>query len=80
MARPSVVLPEPLSPTTPTVWPARTVSETPSTALMWPTVRRSRPRWIGKWTLSASAAITAGALGSAGGGAPLGSAASRWRV
>ena len=32
MARPSVVLPEPDSPTTPTVWPSRTSSEIPSTA------------------------------------------------
>ena len=33
-ARPSVVLPEPDSPTMPTVWPSRTASDTPSTALM----------------------------------------------
>ncbi len=33
MARPSVVLPEPDSPTTPTVSPARTRTETPSTRL-----------------------------------------------
>ena len=33
-ARPSVVLPEPDSPTMPTVWPARSVMSTPSTALM----------------------------------------------
>ena len=32
-ASPSVVLPEPLSPTTPTVCPSRTVTLTPSTAL-----------------------------------------------
>ena len=49
-ARPSVVLPEPLSPTTPSVWPSRTVELTPSTALTWPTVRRSTPRLIGNQT------------------------------
>ena len=31
-AKPSVVLPEPDSPTTPTVWPSRTSIVTPSTA------------------------------------------------
>ena len=43
-ARPSVVLPEPLSPTTPTVWPARIVVEMPSTALIQPVVRRNSAR------------------------------------
>ena len=51
MARPSVVLPEPDSPTTPRVWPSRTVTVTPSTALTWPTVRRRRPALIGNQTL-----------------------------
>src|SRR5438445_445557 len=35
-ARPSVVLPEPDSPTMPTVWPSRTATLTPSTALTLP--------------------------------------------
>src|SRR6266567_2254651 len=47
IARPSVVLPEPDSPTTPSVSPLRTSMVTPSTALMWPTVLRSTPRLIG---------------------------------
>ena len=55
MARPSVVLPEPDSPTTPTVSPSRTTSETPSTAFTWPTVRRRKPRLIGNQTLTSSA-------------------------
>ena len=53
-ARPSVVLPEPDSPTTPSVCPSRTATSTPSTALMWPTVRRKKPRWIGNQTLRSS--------------------------
>ncbi len=44
MARPSVVLPEPLSPTTPRVSPARSAIEARLTALTWPTVRRRKPR------------------------------------
>ncbi len=50
MARPSVVLPEPDSPTTPSVSPLRTSTLTPSTALMWPTTLRSTPRLIGNQT------------------------------
>ena len=65
-ASPSVVLPEPLSPTTPTVWPSRTVTLTPSTAFTWSTVRRSTPALIGNQTFTSSAAMTTGA--SAGGG------------
>ena len=56
-----MVLPEPLSPTTPTVWPSRTVTLTPSTALTCPTVRRSSPRRIGNHTRTSSASITTGA-------------------
>ena len=48
IARPSVVLPEPDSPTTPSVSPLRTSMLMPSTALMWPTTLRSTPRLIGK--------------------------------
>ncbi len=50
MARPSVVLPEPDSPTTPTVSPSRTLTETPSTALTNPTVLRKKPRLMGNQT------------------------------
>ena len=42
-ASPSVVLPEPDSPTTPSVSPLRTARLTPSTALIWPTVVRKQP-------------------------------------
>ena len=76
-ASPSVVLPEPDSPTTPSVCPSRTATSTPSTALMWPTVRRKKPRWIGNQTLRSSASITTGASRSAFGGLPFGSAARR---
>ena len=77
---PSVVLPEPDSPTTPTVCPSRTSTETPSTALTWPTVRLSTPRWMGNQTRRASARITSAAVSSAGGGRAAGSAASSFRV
>ena len=43
MQRASVDLPHPVSPTSPRVCPRRMVSETPSTAWTWPTVRPSRP-------------------------------------
>ncbi len=76
MACPSVVLPEPDLPTTPTVWPSRTASDTPSTAFTWPTVRRKKPRLIGNQTRRFSVLAMVGALVSSGGGSPLGSAAS----
>ena len=76
----SVVLPDPLSPTTPSVRPSRTVTETPSTALMWPTTRRRMPRLTGNQTFRSSAAITGSAAPSAATGLPLGSAASRCLV
>jgi hypothetical protein len=79
-ARPSVVLPEPDSPTTPSVWPARTVTSMPSTAFTWSTVLRKKPCLIGNHTLTPSPDITVFALVSAAGGWPFGSAASRWRV
>jgi hypothetical protein len=59
-------LPEPLSPTTPSVVPARTDSDTPSTALTCP-IRRNRPRRIGNHTLTLSPSTTTGASGSRGG-------------
>src|SRR5258706_11596303 len=48
MQRPVVVLPQPLSPTSPSTSPGWIENDTPSTARTWPTVRDSRPRLIGK--------------------------------
>ena len=79
-AKPRVVLPEPLSPTTPRVVPWRTASETPSTALTCPLTSRSTPRRIGNQTLTSSASINPGPAGSASMARPFGSAASRRRV
>src|SRR6266853_6061900 len=79
-ARPSVVLPEPDSPTTPSVSPLRTLRLTPSTALIYPTVLRSRPRLTGNQTFNPSADITTGELGRGGAGSGFGSAASNARV
>ena len=62
IARPSVVLPEPDSPTTPRVSPLRSSMLTPSTALMWPTTLRSTPRLIGNQTLRSSVRTTIGAV------------------
>ena len=73
-------MPDPDSPTTPRVWPRRRAKLTPSTALMWPTVRRTIPFLIGYHTLSSSAVMTSGAPAGAGCGVPEGSAAIRWRV
>ena len=56
-AWPSVVLPQPDSPTTLRVSPARMSSEMPSTARTWPTVCRKTPPVIGKCTLRFSARI-----------------------
>src|SRR3954453_6151563 len=79
-ASPSVVLPEPDSPTTPSVSPLRTARLTPSTALICPTVERNRPRLIGNQTFRSSADITTGEFGRGGAGSGLGSAASKARV
>ena len=48
IVRPSVVLPQPDSPTMPSVSPARTVRSTPSTARTCPTVCLKTPALIGK--------------------------------
>ena len=69
-----MVLPEPDSPTTPSVCPLRTMASTPSTALMCPTVLRKKPRLMGNHTFRPLVSSTVGAEGSLGGGAPLGSA------
>ena len=42
--RPAVVLPQPLSPTSPRVAPALSEKLMPSTAITWPTVRGMMPR------------------------------------
>src|SRR5258708_30315063 len=79
-ANPSVVLPEPDSPTTPSVSPLRTFRLTPSTALMYPTVDRNRPRLTGNQTFRSREDITTGELGRGGAGSGFGSAASNARV
>ena len=48
IVRPSVVFPQPDSPTTPSVSPARTLRSTPSTARTCPTVCLKSPALIGK--------------------------------
>ena len=75
-ARPSVVLPEPDSPTTPSVSPLRTSTLTPSTALMWPTILRVTPRLIGNQTFRSSVFSTTGPAGFIGAACMRGSAAS----
>src|SRR5215468_9023386 len=57
-ARPAVVLPQPDSPTRPSVSPTPMVKLTPSTAWTWPTVRRSRPLRTGKCFLRSWTART----------------------
>ena len=80
IARPSVVLPDPDSPTTPSVSPLRTSIETPSTALMCPTILRSTPRLIGNQTFRSLVSTTIGASGCNGAGSGFGSAASSAHV
>ena len=56
MSRAVVDLPQPVSPTTPSVSPLRSENEMLSTALTWPIARRSRtPRVTGKCLVSPSA-------------------------
>ena len=50
-ARPSVVLPQPLSPTNPTVSPGAIEKLTSSTARTNSFARANQPCWTGKWTL-----------------------------
>ena len=79
-AWPSVVLPEPLSPTTPTVCPSRTVTLTPSTALTSPVMRRKRPPRTGNRTSMSRAVTSTGACTCDGAtGSPRGSEARRCR-
>src|SRR5690606_22566647 len=49
IVRPTVVLPQPLSPTKPSVSPSRTKKETSSTALTSAILRRKMPPWTGKY-------------------------------
>ena len=51
MVRPRVDLPQPDSPTRPTVSPRRTSRSTPSTAWSWPVVRLRKPCLTGKYFL-----------------------------
>ena len=51
IARPIVLLPQPDSPTSPSVSPRRTSTVTPSTALTEPLTVLKMPARIGKWTL-----------------------------
>ena len=61
-ARPSVVLPDPDSPTTPSVWPARRRKVAPLTA--WNSLRPKTPLRIQKLLVSAVASTITGASGS----------------
>ena len=55
MARPVVLLPQPLSPTRPSVSPRRISRSMPSTAYTAPTLcRKTMPLVMGKWTLRSS--------------------------
>ena len=54
IVRPSVVLPQPDSPTTPRVSPRMIERSTPSTACTWPTVLFRRPALIGNYLTSPS--------------------------
>ena len=80
IASASVVLPDPLSPTMPSVSPARTWIEASFTAFTCPTVRFSRPRWIGNQTFRCSVSATTSALSRTGFGTPVASAASSFCV
>ena len=86
---PTVVLPQPDSPTRASVRPAPIANETPSTARTCPIVRRNNPRRIGKCTFrsrtssnaplcaAGNAAAAAPASGRKGGTAP---SSSRWHL
>src|SRR5690606_26096890 len=68
--RPTVVLPQPLSPTSPNVSPSRTNRETSSTALTSAIFRRKIPPWTGKYLLkpltSSKTSVSADALSGLG--------------
>src|SRR5215831_6734164 len=60
--RPTVDLPQPDSPTSPSVSPASIVKLTPSTAKTVPPTRCSSPRWIGKCFLRSRTSRTASGM------------------
>lgn len=62
MQRPVVVLPEPLSPTSPMVSPGRTLKVTPSTALTWATTFLNSPFLMGKYCLRSLTSSNGGGL------------------
>ncbi len=76
IASASVVLPEPLSPTTPSVSPARIATSAPSTAFTYPAVRRRKPRRIGNHTFRPSVSTIVSGDPVTGSGTPAGSASS----
>src|SRR5688572_1602669 len=63
MARPSVDLPQPDSPTMPRVSPGFRSNEMPSTALTTPLAPASSPFPIGKWTLRSRTLSKASVIG-----------------
>ena len=65
--RPSVDLPQPDSPTRPTVSPRRTSRSTPSTAWSWPVVRLRKPCLTGKYFLRPRTAAGASPIADAAG-------------
>src|SRR5579872_7220685 len=62
MQRPTVVLPEPDSPTKPSVSPSLMSNETPSTALTSPTWRLKTPAMILKYLATSRSATSVSAL------------------
>ncbi len=80
MALPTVVLPQPDSPTSARVRPAGMSRDTPSTARTWPTVRWNTPRRMGKCTFSSctsSSVPSVAATRDGGASSPRGAAAPR---
>ena len=58
IARPKVVLPQPLSPTRPSVSPGSIARLTPSTAFIESRARRKTPCWTGKCTFKSLTSIS----------------------
>src|SRR5262245_49868339 len=78
MVRPTVVLPQPDSPTSPTVSAGPMLKLTSSTACTCPTVRRNSPRRTGKYFLRfVTSSTLAAASGIAGSGELIGVPAGR---
>src|SRR5262245_794192 len=70
--RPTVDLPQPDSPTRPSVSPAAVAKLTPSTANTWPAVRRRRPVLMGKCFLRPATSSTGASGSPAGRGSGIG--------